>query len=388
MIEEKRQNLVSVSVSVGACLVVGAVPLLQPLLLGEMARMHRLTTVQIGQAATLETLGMTLTTLLGALFLSRHSLRKIGAFSAFAIALACLATSQASGVGVLASRFCAGFFEGIIVWIFWATMAQQKSASRVTAVYVVLEASTAGGLGLLFSIFIAPRLGASGAYLVLAALNFLTGIAFLLGGPKGFRMPTGSGLPLPNKSGLLGILAVGCHLGGIMAFWVYAPLVATSGGVPLQTARIVLSLVVFGQMLGGFIAFMIADRVKPHWALCAVIVPTAAAMAVMSLDGVWSFAVSTLAISVFWLFSPSFHMGLLLSLDGSGRSAALLGTAQLAGVSAGPLLSSIAITAGVPFAAQSAGILLLCLGLVFGAMAVLARAGARERHRREILAGI
>jgi len=81
---------------------------------------------------------------------------------------------------------------------------------------------------------------------------------------------------------------------------------------------------------------------------------------------VWAPAV--LAVSFCWMFAPPFHIAFLDVADPSRRAAIFVGTAQLGGLAAGPLMASAAIAAPDYGPARTIAMACFAVALVIAAL--------------------
>lgn len=360
--------------------VAGCVPALQPILLGGLLAEHRLSAAQIGQAAMVEGLGMAVAAALAGAFLKPHRLRLIAGTAALAMAAANGASIVADAVGVIAARGANGLASGVLLWILVGMLTRAAAPGRLFAIYVTMQATGAFLLSTLYAAYVVPRFGIAASYAVLAALGLVLLVPALLLIPDRYApiAATAGGSQWPTPGGAIGLLAVACYLAGIMALWVYlVPLGAQLGRDP-ATVGFGISVAIGVQILGGLAATALATRLGGGTAsLIGAIGNIAAIALLLGGDSDATFYGAAAIFSFFWMFVPPFHLPLLIAFDPSHRSAMFVSSAQLVGVSAGPMIAATLVTATAFTAAASAAIALFAASAGFtliGAFALRRRA--------------
>jgi MFS transporter, DHA1 family, inner membrane transport protein len=100
-------------------------------------------------------------------------------------------------------------------------------------------------------------------------------------------------------------------------------------------------------VLAGLAATVLGSRL-PGW--IAILGGVAASLVAQLLLGTGShdlaLYLSSAVISFFWMFTPPFHLPLILALDRSRRSAMFIGSAQLGGMFAGSALAAALVKGG------------------------------------------
>jgi MFS transporter, DHA1 family, inner membrane transport protein len=333
-----------ISTIVAIAVIVGCIPALQPLLLGGLLEEGRLTAAQMGEAASLESLGMAISvTLAGALFpVSR--LRPILAAAAIGAIGANAATYLGAPAIILAARFLAGFCSGVVLWLLVGMLARAANSTRLFAIYVTLSAAGSFALATLLS---ASGASSSVGYATIAALD---GVILLLTPlvPRAYAvLPGSSRIVAPSGTGLIGLLVSALNLAGVMAVWVYLIPLAHQLGYDDRHARAAVSAAIGAQVLAGIAATVLGSRL-PGWA--AILGGVAASLVAQLLLGIGvhdvALYLSSAIISFFWMFTPPFHLPLILALDRSRRSAMFIGSAQLGGMFAGSALAAALVKSG------------------------------------------
>lgn len=323
--------------------VAGSIPALQPLLLGGLLAEGRLTTAQIGQAATLEAIGMAISATLAAAFLAPRHLRAIAAGIATIALCANLLTTVTSGFGIVATRGLNGLCAGLMLWLVVGLFARAEVPGRVFAIYVTAQALSAFLLSALFTTVVLPRFGATGAYVTLAVVNIPLIIASTQV-PRAYRIIEGAtGGGMPPARGAIGLVGVSLYLAGIMSLWVYvAPLLASKGHDP-ALIRLAITAAIGVQILAGLAASVLATRLRAAPTFIGGALISIACIAILLVaTGAVSMFVAMAAFAFAWMFVPPFQMPYLIEIDPTLKTAMLISGAQLFGLAVGPLLSSTA----------------------------------------------
>lgn len=388
----QREATVAEAVTLGeaiAVMAMGVVALLMvgvlPVLLGGLADLHRLSAEQIGLTATLEGLTMGIATGLAGPVLPPKGLRQWGFFATLALMGLDVATTQVSGVGVIAVRSLAGVPEGILLWITVSMIARSEMPERGAG--ILLAASTAGQflLSLVLTILVVPRFGADGSFVALA---LATAPALLLAWflPRSFAP-----LPKPDDESaappLRGWAALAATVVFVAAFGAvvtYLQPLAHEAGLDAEVASVALTVSLLFQVAGGAVAALIAGRVHymvmfilgtigflGSWAVMGARVP---AWAFIAANGFNGFA--------FLVISP-FLLPMLIEADPSRRAAVMSGGAQVLAEALGPFLASFVVTDRNVHGVLWLGGTLLLTGLVM--MAGMHAMERRERARARLV---
>lgn len=324
-------------------IVAGSIPALQPLVLGGLLAEGRLTTAQIGQAATLEAMGMAISATLAAAFLVPRHLRAMAAGVATIALCANLLTTVTSGFGIVAARGLNGLCSGLMLWLVVGLFARAEVPGRVFAIYVTAQALSAFLLSALFTTIVLPRFGATGAYITLALIN----IPLLIAStqiPRAYRIIEGAaGGGMPPARGVIGLVGVLLYIAGILSLWVYvAPLLKSKGHDPVLIGYAITAALGV-QILAGLSASVLATkfRAAPTCIIGALVSIACIAVLLVPAGAVTMFA--AMAVFAFaWMFVPPFQMPFLIEIDPTLKTAMLISGAQLFGGAVGPMLSSTA----------------------------------------------
>lgn len=359
----RREAVISQGVGVVALLIAG----LQPVILGALEREHRLSTAEIGLAATVELMAIGVACGLAAAFLQPVNIR-------LKMLLACLlhagvmwSTTLTSGAGVIATRAAAGACAGVMLWMAIGVIARSARPERASGVFVTVQTFAQLVLAAALPATVMPQWGVNGALTCLAVISLLAGLATLAGPDRFAPLPKPEGGGRLDARSLGGLAAVFLWMAFIVALWVYLEPLAALAGLTPREAGLAVALALGLQVLGGAAATFVGDRVPPARMLLGVGVINALILATL-----WSGpgrAVFVTCVAVFgflWLFALPFQTLLLIRIDPTRRASMQLGAAQLLGSSAGPLAASLLVGDGPVGRAllMSAGCLAVSLVLI------------------------
>jgi hypothetical protein len=348
---------------------------LQPLLLGALLQEGRITAAQLGHAATAELLLMGIASAYAGGRWRAERLRAIGATSALALAGLNVATIWASGEMVTLIRALAGVPSGVLIWITIAMIARSPTPERWSGIYLTIQTLAQFLTATALTAWVIAPAGANGGFIALAVLCVVSAFA-ALALPNRFAplVADSSASNMPNARGFVALAATFLWMAFIVGVWVYAePLSRQSGHAP-TVVGVAVSLSLAFQVLGGATATALAGRLRwfPTLVLCAVIY-VACLLAFATLPDASLYLVTSSVFGFLWMFSLPFFVPMVIAADPTRRAALLIGGAELAGGSLGPLFASFVVTD-----ADVRG------SLGFGAFALaLTVAIALALHRRE-----
>lgn len=339
----RREAVISQAVGVVALLIAG----LQPVILGALEREHRLSTAEIGLAATVELMALGVACGLAAAFLKPTNIRLKMLLACLLHAAVMWSTTLTSGAGVIATRAAAGACAGVMLWLAIGVIARSARPERASGVFVTVQTFAQLVLAAALPATVMPHWGVNGALTCLAVISVLAGLA-ALAGPKSF-------VPLPKPEGggrldarsLGGLAAVFLWMAFIVALWVYLEPLAALAGLSPREAGLAVALALGLQVLGGAAATLVGDRVPPARMLLGVGVINALILATLwSEPGRAVFVACVAVFGFLWLFALPFQTLLLIRIDPTRRASMQLGAAQLLGSSAGPLAASLVVGEG------------------------------------------
>jgi hypothetical protein len=348
---------------------------LQPLLLGALLQEGRITAAQLGHAATAELLLMGIASAYAGGRWKAERLRAIGAISGLALAALNVATLWASGEIVTLVRALAGVPSGVLIWITIAMIARSPTPERWSGIYLTIQTLAQFLAATALTAWVIAPAGANGGFIALAVLCVVSAVA-ALALPNRFAplVADSTATNMPNARGFVALAATFLWMAFIVGVWVYAePLSRQSGHAPTVVGAAV-SLSLAFQVLGGATATALAGRLRwfPTLMLCSVIY-IACLLAFATLPSASLYLATSSVFGFLWMFSLPFFVPMVIAADPTRRAALLIGGAELAGGSLGPLFASFVVTD-----ADVRG------SLAFGAFALaLTVAIALALHRRE-----
>jgi MFS family permease len=126
---------------------------------------------------------------------------------------------------------------------------------------------------------------------------------------------------------------------------VYAEPLSRQAGHAPTVAGVAVSLSLAFQVLGGVVATVLAGRVRwfPALMLCAVIY-VGCLLAFAALPSESLYLATSSVFGFLWMFSLPFFVPMVIAADPTRRAALLVGGAELAGGSLGPLFASFVVT--------------------------------------------
>jgi MFS transporter, DHA1 family, inner membrane transport protein len=349
----------------------GCVPALQPILLSGLMDQGRLTTAQIGQAAMAEALGMAISMTFAALMLRPSRLKPLALGAVLTAIFANAGTAMASGNAILLLRGVNGLCSGILLWILVGYMARAAAPGRTFAIYVTSQAIIAFLFSILLSNWILPFYGAAGGYALLTMVDAGL-IAAVLAMPPAYAASAGGEVRgRPPLSGIIALVGVAFNLAAIMAFWVYVIPMGKQLGHNVENLNGAVSAAIGVQIAGGLAAAFLATRVKPLAAcLLGTIVIALSIVTFLKFDSTVLLFLALGSFSFFWMFVPPFQMPFLIHVDPTLRSAMLIGSAQLLGNAAGPMLSSQMVSEGNTLPAATVALVCATLSATFTLVAL------------------
>jgi hypothetical protein len=319
---------------------------LQPLLLGTLAQEGRITAAQLGHAATAELLLMGAASAYAGARWSAERLRAIGVVSSLVLAVLNIATLWASGETVTLVRALAGVPSGVLVWITIAMIARSPTPERWAGIYLTIQTLAQFVLAAAITAWVISRWGANGGFVALAVLGVVSAVA-ALALPNRFASlaADGNASNMPNAPGFVALAATFLWMAFIVGVWVYSePLSRQSGHAP-TVAGVAVSLSLACQVLGGATATVLAGRLRwfPVLLFCALIY-VACLLAYAALPSAFLYLVTSSVFGFLWMFSLPFFVPMVIAADPTRRAALLVGGAELAGGSLGPLFASFVVT--------------------------------------------
>lgn len=358
---------------------------LMPVLLGALADEHRLSAAGIGQCAMAEAFSTGLFAALAGVFLKTEKLRLIGFAASLALLAAEIATTFASGGGVVLVRALAGLPQGLLIWIAIGMIARSETPERWAGVFLTAITAAQLVLALAFAFYVLPNFGANGGFIGLA-VAVLPGAAIAFFAPKRYAplvKPEGE-TGAPPLRGWFALFAVVVFTASFGAVSVYLQPLAHEAGLNADVARTALWVSLAAQVAGGTAATAVAGRV--HY-LPVFIAGTLVFLAVWTVFSLavpgWLFVAANSLGGFTYLMMNPFLVPMLIEADPSRRAAMLGAGAQVLAGAMGPLASSFLVSDGDVHGALylGAGLILSGLLMIAGMHAV----AVRDRARRQIV---
>ncbi|HKS58903.1 MAG TPA: hypothetical protein VJS12_26665 [Steroidobacteraceae bacterium] len=319
---------------------------LQPLLLGTLAQEGRITAAQLGHAATAELLLMGAASAYAGARWKAERLRAIGIVSSLVLAVLNVATLWASGETVTLIRALAGVPSGLLVWITIAMIARSPTPERWAGIYLTVQTLAQFVLAAALTAWVVSRAGANGGFVALAVLCVVSAAASLAL-PNRFAplVADGNASNMPNGRGFVALAATFLWMAFIVGVWVYAEPLSRQAGHAPTVAGVAVSLSLAFQVLGGATATVLAGRLRwfPVLVFCALIY-VACLLTYAALPSAFLYLVTSSVFGFLWMFSLPFFVPMVIAADPTRRAAVLVGGAELAGGSLGPLFASFVVT--------------------------------------------
>ena len=319
---------------------------LQPLLLGTLAQEGRISAAQLGHAATAELLLMGAASAYAGGRWKAERLRAIGIVSSLALAALNVATVWANGETVTLVRALAGVPSGILIWITVAMIARSPTPERWSGIYLTIQTLAQFVLAAALAAWVISRSGANGGFVALAVLCVISALAACLL-PNRFAplVADHASSNMPNTRGLIALAAPFLWMAFIVGVWVYAEPLSRQAGHAQTVAGVAVSVSLACQVLGGATATLLAGRLRwfPALVFCAFAnVGCLLAFAVLPSESLY--LLTSGVFGFLWLFSLPFMVPMVIAADPTRRAALLVGGAELAGGSLGPLLASFVVS--------------------------------------------
>lgn len=332
-------------VQVVAAVVIAAIsvtaPGLQPMLLGALLAAGKIGAQTLGIAATIEALGVVVSTAIIGAILQPRRLRLITTLALLAVMVANILTITLPAIAIIPLRGLAGLGNGLLVGAFLSLAARSSKPTPLYATLFMLNGSAVFLLSMTLGAFAIDHLGPGSGYMILTGIYAFLLVVARFAPDEQTALSGGGRTPLPPRNGLLGLFAVILFFAGVMAFWVYAVPLGTQLGIPAHSMQLVVAASTGVQILGGMAAILLATRLTGSQVVMLTSLAGAAAIAMtMFSSSIFVWIPALLVLAFCWTFGGPFHAAFLIAADPTRRGAAFVGTAQLFGTAIGPLLGS------------------------------------------------
>lgn len=319
-------------------------PGLQPMLLGALLAAGKIGAHTLGLAATVEALGVVVSTAVIGAILRPRRLRLVTVLALLAVMVANVLTITLPASAIIPLRGLAGLGNGLLVGAFLSLAARSRNPTPLYATLFMLNASAVFLLSMTLGAFAIDRLGPSSGYMILTGIYAVL-LPFARFAPDGHAALGSGRTALPPRNGVLGLCAVILFFAGVMAFWVYAVPLGTQIGIPAHSMQLVVAISTGVQIVGGMAAIALATKLTGFQVVVITSLAGSAAILMTMVSNslfVWVPALLTLAFC--WTFGGPFHAAFLIAADPTRRGAVFVGTAQLFGTAIGPLLGSTLVS--------------------------------------------
>lgn len=320
---------------------------LQPIVLGEMLNVGRVSLEGVGLVAMAEIVTLGLGVLLGDWLGWLTRLRSLSALACACIIALDLLTPSAEGDGRMALvRAAAGLAEGLLLWVTTAAIVRSANPARSAGVFFVAQTAAQALLGLVLARWVIAAHGWQAAFWVLAGAGAVP-LLLLAGLPARLAplVEVEQGRLRWSLPAVQALAVVFLLMAALGAFWAYAEPLGLRAGLDAQAAQTVIAAALLAQIAGGTVGTAMVGRLGAVRVLALSALALGAVGAVVhvvaGLAG-WFFPLC-MAFAFVWLFMIPFHTALAFAADRSGRVASLLPVAQLLGSAAGPLVASLVV---------------------------------------------
>lgn len=344
-----------------------------PILLTRLYETGRISAEEIGIAVCIEFIAMALGSVVGAKLLSGPGMKLRLTLVCIAMAASNVWTPYAEGALIMASRAFAGLFGGMMIWIVITTIIRSATPERWSGIYLSGHTAVQFGTATIIAALIVPQYGASGGYLLLAAVS-LALIPVALAMPDIEPIVDANAdtprIPIPMVGWLLlvSIFLMNAMFSTLIS---YAEVEFQARDYPVEETLLIVPVILLVQMVGGLCASVVAAR-SPQAAV-VVVVSALLVATTWFLSTDISITQAYVAFGVFgfcWLFIGPFHLGILMRNSDAPQTAELLAAAQLLGLAFGPLVAAGMLTeGGYPPALYNIGLIGGSVALLFLALA-------------------
>ncbi|MGI9292601.1 MAG: MFS transporter [Pseudomonadales bacterium] len=320
--------------------------LIMPLYVGALADHVGLDNQQIGALTSVELAGSAVSSLLALFWIRRFSWRLTAIAAGLGlIGFNLLSMAMASDYErLLLIRPLAGFTAGSLVCIAVTALGDSEKADRNFAFGVVGQLSLPGALMIVLPYLIADA-GVDAVFGVFAVAALISIVGALMIPESGIvpaqdRDHTGvSWTPLwPLLGGTAFFIAN-------TAVWAFADRIGVSSGLSSTYVGAVIGGSTVAAVLGAFAASWLSDRYNRFWPMLFAMMGEILCLALLA-NGInaATYMIAILFYSICWNLWLPFQMGVVASVDTTGRFAVLIPFFQSLGIAAGPALAAQFLT--------------------------------------------
>jgi hypothetical protein len=338
-------------ITIFGSIIIGTVSLLSlgvlPILLGGLNDAGLLSKAGIGQAATLELLGMTFGATAGGYWMARGAMRlKTGATALGLMAVNVTNAHAETTAAVFLDRAAAGLLAGLLFGAANAIIVRSNNPDRLTGILCGASVVPQIGLAYLFPVLLIPTFGvAAGLYALAAGALIAALFAVTLVDKVGvLERAERSGDRFSGAVMLFGGATV-LQAAGLGAAWTYIERVATQHGLEPSVIGLAFSASLASQVAASWLSAWLVPGM-PRWPSLFVLVLTQAgfiALAILT-DAPMPFIVAICVFASAACALQAFQMAEIVRLDTTRRAAVLTLPMILFGNALGPLIASFATT--------------------------------------------
>lgn len=341
------------TIVVAATIVIGCASMLvfgiEPILLGGLAEVGKLTGAGVGQVAMIETLGVALGSTAGPFVMGAGRIRiKVAAACVSLILVNATMIWQMRPEAILLDRGLAGLFEGLLLGAVSVVLTHNDHPERMSG--LLLGFSTIPQVIAAYALptWLIPRWGVTAGYWLLAAAAGLSLLVTALIVDQVPRRHAGGTRPINWSLPLLVVgLAAVLQSAGIGAAWNYIEQLAAQLHLSPQTVGAAISGSLACQVGGALLAAWLGGRLSARPVLIVGALSEAALVLGLMLSHAPSaFIALSFAFGMFWLALSPFLVAEIIALEPTRTFAMLLTPIGLIGFGAGPLAASYVVKAG------------------------------------------
>jgi predicted MFS family arabinose efflux permease len=364
-----------------ATIVGNACPMMQPLLVGIYVERMQLGVSAAGYVSAAELTAQAVATIVIARSIERRSLVMLGVVAGLVFAIANVVSIHATSLWMLVlSRMTVGGAAGMALAVGSAVAARTAHPERVFG----LAFAGITFYGLMFfpgSAALLERFGPAGLYWTKALLGVVAALTVgaclrnsrrAAAGERRMKSHDSARIVATGREGAthrFKILACGFLLYvGHGAVWTYEERMGVSAGLSAMEIGQAFGLASLAGLVGALIAAVTGPRygrVLPQ--LVALGLSVAAALLIVTTQGVFTFTVSACLIAVAWFYGVPYLAGVASALDSSGRLAGELSAFMSAGIALGPFVGATIVSDSfAPIGWTAAAAYVLCCLLMLG----------------------
>ena len=358
-------------------------PFIMPVIVGGVVDHLGVSLAEAGYVAFGDMFGLGAGALLWSRLISSHNWRLFALAAVLFVVVGNLACTQITSLlPLITARMVVGFGSGLILAIGNSGLTMTRDPDRTIGI-VTVAAMLSASLALYVFPLLVDNYGVNAMFVAMAGATAVAGLG-VVGMPVRSPKTDSSGehpdATAPYQTSAIGyfaLLGVFLFFVGAIIFWVYVERLGKDAAFSVDTIARVLGISHLFGALGAITPAVLSTRLgNRRIPLVACIVLAGAMSLLMTADvGVATFAIAACAFIFAWDCFYPYMMGLLITIDPSGRLVSNGLAVQTIGKAVGPALAG-ALILDIGFA----GIYALCAGLF--ALSLAAFAGPiRESDR-------